>query len=243
MPGEPPVPGSDDAQAQAASLKAGAEEALRAGRVEDARRAFSEALRLSPRDLEARDGVVRCTVALGDAALAARARDRAISHYQLALELSPFHPEADAGLRRAAQLPDDRAGSDALGSAFESLPPVRAVRDLQVVDRVVGKVAGTAPSRAIRDSIDERRAGLEAAGAPPRHLRIEHEMATAWRRRWLYRAAPAAIMGASVLLWVATGSALVLNWGILLGVFAAAWDLAFVERGRAAHRRLGQGPP
>ncbi len=224
-------------------LKQEGEAHLTAGRVEEARKRFSEALRLAPRDLDARDGMVRCAVAQGDGALSAGDSRRAVSYYQMALELAPFHPQADAGLRRAAEVEQRKAGDDAFGRALDALPPMRALRDLQTADRVVGRMTGTAPTQAIRASLETRRAGLAASGAPPRQHRIEHEMAAAWRRRWLYRLLGPAVVGLSLALFVLTGSAYALNWGLLLGVFAVAWDVAFVERGQAAARRAeGESP-
>lgn len=217
---------------ETAELKRAGATLFAEGRVEDARVRFSEALRLAPKDLEARDGLVKCAVAQGHAALDGGEVDRAISHFQMALELSPFHPEADAGLRRAAALAEGRASREPLGAALESLPPVRALRDLQAADRVVGKVAGTPrPSQILKESLDSRRSGLAAQGAPPRERRIEHERAAAWRHRWFYRTLPPAVVAASALLWVLVGNAGLLNWGLLLGGFAALWDVAFVERG------------
>lgn len=226
-----------DAEAVAA-LKREGEARMAAGQVEEARKQFSEALRLAPRDVDARDGLVRCAIAMGDAAVIAGDRDRAVSHYQMALELSPFHPQADAGLRRAAALEDKRSDGDPIGAVLEAFPPVRAMRDLQTADRIVGKMSGTAPSKVLKDTMDSRREGLAAQGVRPRALRMEEERAAAWRRRWLYRSIPAAAVGVAVVLWMATGSILVLNWGLLLGIFAAVWDVAFVERGEAAAKRL-----
>lgn len=226
-----------------AALKREASAALGSKQVHEARKRYSEALRLAPRDLEARDGLVMCNIALGDAALAAGDADRAVSHYQVALELSPFHPEADAGLRRAAGLSKEKHGADTIGLALEAIPGVRTLRDLQLADRVVGKVAGAQPSKIIQASLEERRVNLAASGAPPREKRIEHEMAAAWRRRWLYRALPIAIVAASAVLWLLTGSPHVLTWGLLFGLFASIWDLTFVERGAAAAgRHSAEGP-
>jgi tetratricopeptide (TPR) repeat protein len=234
--------GAEGQDRHAAALKEEGFAALAAGRPEDARRRFAEALRLAPRDVDAREGLVRANIALGHAALARDESERAVSHYQVALEMSPFHPEADAGLRKAAAAERRKdAGPDALGFALDALPPVKALRDLQVADRVVGKMAGTAPSAVVRQSLEGRRAGLAAEGAPPRERRIEHEMALAWRRRWAFRALPPACAVTALALFAFTGTPLVLNWGLLLGLFALAWDVAFVERGAAAHRRLSGG--
>jgi tetratricopeptide (TPR) repeat protein len=213
-----------------------------AGRVEEARKRYSEALRTAPRDLEARDGIARCAVALGNRALEAGQVDRAIAHFQVALELAPFHPEADAGLRRADAVARKRAGDDALGAAIEGLAPVRALRDLQVADRVVGKMAGMQrPSAIIQGTIEARRQGLAKQGAPPREHRIEHEMAAAWRKRWFYRLLPVAVIAVAAALWLLTGAVPVLNWGLLIGGFAALWDYMFVERGSSAAERFKIG--
>ncbi len=226
------------------SLKRDAAYHFGEGRIDQARRRYSEALRLSPRDLDAREGLVRCLVALGEAALSLGKTDQAIAHYQLALELSPFHPAADAGLRRAAAGEEKRVSGDAFGAALEALPPVKALRNLQVADRVVGKVVGTKPpSELLRGSLEDRRAGLAAGGAPPRERRIEHELAAAWRRRWIHRLLPIAIAAAAVGLWAVVGAVEVLNWGLLLGGFAAVWDYVFVERGALAAKRLEAREP
>jgi len=237
------MPAADADAEHVALLKREAEAELASGKVEEARKRFSEALRLAPRDLDARDGIVRCAVAQGDAALAAGDSSRAVSHYQMALELSPFHPQADAGLRKAAALEQRKSGDDAIERALDVLPPVRALRDLQTADRVVGRMTGTPPTQMLRESLETRRVGLAASGAPPRQHRIEHEMAAAWRKRWLYRLLGPALVAVSLLLFVATGSVYALNWGLLLGIFALAWDIAFVERGQAAARRAeGETP-
>jgi tetratricopeptide (TPR) repeat protein len=219
-------------------LKREAAACLADGRAEDARVRYAEAMRLSPQDLEARNGLVRCTVILGHTALAQQQPARAVSHFQLALELSPFHPEADAGLREAAKVEGRRSGADPMGAAFEAFPPVKVFRDLQVADRVVGKVAGARPTQMIKQTLEARREGLAKEGAPPREKRIEHELARAWRRRWFYRAVPVAIVAASIVLWVMTGALALVNWGLILGGFAALWDWMFVERGAAAAARL-----
>jgi tetratricopeptide (TPR) repeat protein len=229
--------------AHVALLKQEAEAHLAAGRVEEARKRFSEALRLAPRDVDARDGMARCAATQGDAALAAGDSRRATSYFQMALELAPFHPQADAGLRRAAELEQRKSGDDAIGRALDVLPPVRALRDLQTADRVMGRMTGTAPTQLLRDSLETRRAGLAASGAPPRQHRIEHEMAAAWKKRWVFRLLGPAVVALSLLLYGLTASAYALNWGLVLGIFAVVWDIAFVERGHAAARRVeGESP-
>ncbi len=221
-------------------LKREAAESLAAGRADEARIRYSEAMRLSPQDIEARNGLVRCTVILGHQALAEGKAGRAVSHFQLALELSPFHPEADAGLRQAAKTERAGASADPLGAVLDSLPPVKAFRELQTADRVVGKVVGRRPTQVLQQTLEARREGLAQGHAPPREKRIEHEMASAWRRRWIYRALPVVVVSASLVLWALTGATAVVNWGLLLGAFAALWDWVFVERGREAAARLAR---
>ena len=229
------------AQAEADRLKREAAAHFEAGRTEDARVRYSEALRLSPQDLDARTGVINCTVRLGREALARNDPARAISHFQLALEFGPYHPEADDGLRQAAKMEQEKAGRDPFGEALESLGPVKALREIQTADRVVGKMAGTAPpSQVIKRTLDARREDLAQGGAPPRDKRIEHEMAAAWRRRWFYRSLPVVAVAGAIVLYALTGAPAVLNWGALLGLFAGLWDYVFVERGSVAAARLAR---
>jgi len=69
-------------------LKREAAAFLADGRPEEARVRYAEAFRVAPQDLEARNGLVRCTVILGNQALGKQEPQRAVSHFQLALELS-----------------------------------------------------------------------------------------------------------------------------------------------------------
>jgi len=221
-------------------LKREAAAFLADGRPEEARVRYAEAMRLAPQDLEARNGLVRCTVILGNQALGKQEPQRAVSHFQLALELSPFNPEADAGLRAASKAERTGAGGDPVGAALESLPPMRALRELQTADRVVGKVAGQRPTQILKQTLEARREGLAQGGAPPRDQRIEHELARAWRRRWFYRTLPLGLVAASLVLWALTGALALVNWGLLLGAVAALWDWVFVERGSASAARLAR---
>jgi tetratricopeptide (TPR) repeat protein len=225
-----------------ARLKREARDHFAAGRFEAARSTFAEALRQHPKDLDAREGLVASVVALGHRALDGGVVEVAIAHFQMALEMSPFHPGADAGLRKADALARERAPKDALGVAFEALPPVKAFRDLQAAERTVAKVTGMPPaSQIVRARVDAREAGLVAAGAPPRERRMEHERAAAWRRRWVFRTLPAAVLGVGFVASMALGTLALLGWGLLFAGFAALWDLLFVER--AAGRWGLGGPP
>jgi tetratricopeptide (TPR) repeat protein len=213
-------------------LKTEARAEFAAGRLESARARFAEVLRQHPKDLDAREGLLACVVAIGHSELDRGEIDAAISHFQMALELSPFHPGADAGLRKADALARERAPKDALGTAIEALPPVKVFRELQLAERTVAKVTGTTPaSRMVRDRMEAREAGLAAAGGPRREQRIERERAAAWNRRWLFRAAPGVAVVVSALLALAFGSFALLGWGLLVAAFAALWDVIFVERG------------
>jgi len=215
-----------------------AREQLAAGRPEAARVRLSEALRLAPKDLEARSAMADCATALGEAALRRGDVEPAIANFQMALELAPFHPAADAGLRRAAEVSRENAPRDPLIAVIDSLPPVRALRDLQSAERTVARMTGTAPASALlRERIDAREAELKASGKPSRDQRVEREMAAAWARRWWYRALPPVALGVSVALGLLLSAPSLLMWGVLLAIFAGAWDLFFVERGR----NLAQG--
>lgn len=221
-------------------LKREAAAFLAEGRPDQARVRYAEVMRLAPQDLEARNGLVRCTVILGNTALAQQNPSRAVSHFQLALELSPFHPEADAGLRQASRAERSASGRDPLAAALDALPPLKVLRELQTADRVVGKMAGARPTQMIQRSLEARRQGLSKQGAPPREERIEHEMARAWRRRWFYRSLPLVLVAASVVLWMLTGALALVNWGFILGAVAALWDWVFVERGAGAAAHLAR---
>ena len=227
----------------AARLVGEAREQLAAGQPEAARVRLSEALRLAPKDLEARSAMADCATALGEGALRRGDIEPAISHFQMALELAPFHPAADAGLRRAAELSRENAPRDPLIAALDSLPPVRALRDLQSAERTVARMTGTAPASAlIRQRFDAREAELQAAGKPSRDQRVERELEAAWARRWLFRALPALALGISGVLGLLLSAPGLLMWGVLLAVFAGAWDVFFVERGRTLAQRKKPAP-
>jgi Flp pilus assembly protein TadD len=81
-----------------------ARELLAAGEVEEARTVYSHLLSADPRDMRAREGIAACATAAGNSALRDGDVNRAVSHFQKALEIVPFHPGADDGLRRAAAL-------------------------------------------------------------------------------------------------------------------------------------------
>src|SRR6267143_374775 len=221
----------------AAQLLREGREHLSAGRLEAARVRLSEALRLQPRDLEGRAAMADCAAALGEAALDRGEVEAAISHFQTSLELAPFHPAADAGLRRAAARSSEDAPSDPLMLAIDSLPPVKALRDLQVAERTVARLTRTPPaSTLLRQRIDSREAELAALGRPSREQRVEKELAAAWGRRWLYRSLPAVAIGASALLGLLLSAPGLLMWGLVLALFAGAWDVIFVEQGRELPR-------
>jgi len=229
-----PDPAGGKSDRESDRLKTEARAEFAAGRLEAARARFAEVLREHPKDLDAREGLLACVVAIGHGELDRGEIDAAISHFQMALELSPFHPGADAGLRKADALARERAPKDALGTAIEALPPVKLMRELQLAERTVAKVTGTTPaSRILRDRVEAREAGLVAAGGPRRDERIERERAGAWNRRWVFRLAPAVALVVALLFAVILGSSALLGWGLLVAAFAALWDVVFVERGGA----------
>lgn len=212
-----------------------ARELLAAGKVEEARAIYSHRLSEDPRDMKAREGIAACATAAGHAALRAGEVEKAISHYQKALEIVPFHPAADDGLRRASKMAKERAANaDPLLAAIDRLPPVQAMREARVAQRVISKATGLPkPSDVVKERLDARHAELAASGALPREERVAHERAAAWRRRWLYRALPAVVFGASVLLIALTGATVLVMWGVIFAVFFVAWDVLFVEKGGA----------
>ncbi len=213
-----------------------ARELLAKGRVEDARILYSEALRLDPKDTLAREGVAACAVAAGHEALRAGETQKAVSHYQKALEIVPFHPGADGGLRRASQEAKKRAQStDPLLAALDRVPLVQAFREARVAERVISRATGMPrASTVVRERLEERHQALASEGALPREQRVARERASAWRRRWLFRSLPVVAVGVSAFLVVATGVLTFLVWGALFGGFAAFWDLLFVERTRTS---------
>ena len=204
---------------------------LHAGKPEEARVRFSEALKMAPQDRDARESMAACAVALGHQALERGSVEAAISHFQLALDIAPFHPAANAGLRRAARSPKPREAEDPLLAAIERLPPVQAFREAQVAERTIAKITGTQrPSQLLADRLDERRAAMEQSGATPREHRVASERARAWERRWLFRSLPMVAVAVAVGLWLATGAIGFMTWGLLLAVFAGVWALLFVEK-------------
>jgi tetratricopeptide (TPR) repeat protein len=226
------TPAAPDQAQEARRLLQEGREHLAEGRLEAARVRLSEALRISPKDLDARSAMADCATALGDAAVGRGEVESAIANYQMALELAPFHPAADAGLRRAAKLAPKNSSDDPLIAAIDALPPVRALRDLQTAERVVARMTRTTPaSTVLRERLDTREAQTLAAGGLTREQRVEHEMAAAWRRRWLFRALPVVALGASGAAALVLGAPGLVMWGVVLALFAVAWDLLFVERG------------
>lgn len=211
---------------------------LKAGRPEEARVRYSEALRLSPKDLEAREGIASCAVLQGNAALDRGEVDAAIAHFQMALELVPFHPAADAGLRRADALSRERASkADPIAAAIDALPPVKAFREARTAERVLARVTGTPrASEMVRQRLEAREAQGAAATEMTRAERLAREELAAWRRRWFFRSLPAAAMAVSAALAAALSAPALAWWGIVLAIFAALWDLVFVERGHRHER-------
>lgn len=211
-----------------------ARELLAEGRVEEAREVYSHVLSQDPRNMKAREGIAACATASGHAALRDGDIARAVSHYQKALEIVPFHPGADDGLRRAAALAKEQAPrGDPLLAAIDRLPPVQAFREAKVAERVIARATGLPqPSAVVRERLNARHRAFAEAGAPPREERVERERESAWRRRWLFRLLPVAALAAGGALVAATGSVALLTWGALFALFALAWDLAFVERRR-----------
>lgn len=212
-----------------------ARELLAEGRIEDARAIYSHRLSQDSRDMKAREGIAACATAAGHAALRAGEVEKAISHYQKALEIVPFHPAADDGLRRAAAMAKERAASsDPLLAAIDRLPPVQVFREARVAQRVLSKATGLPkPTDLVKERLDERHAALAASGTLPREERVAHERDAAWRRRWIYRSLPAVALGASSVLVAATGSIGLVTWGVVFAIFFFAWDVLFVEQRRS----------